>query len=169
MIKTYIESIRQAVDQQNWYAALAFALALPDICGSIEYPNDISSKRRFINWYNQFVAPRFHEVFSNSIGGLLLSGADCYALRCAFLHNGSEDITSQAAQEVLETFYFIKPIKFTSINTRTRGTMLIMQVDRFCLLICNTADEWLSAKNGLTLTERSLLFIRDPRIDGMPW
>lgn len=168
MINTYIESIREAINQENWYAALAFALALPDICGGIEYPNEQSSKRRFIDWYDKYVIPRFHEVFSNGKGHLLLSGSDCYALRCSFLHNGSENISDQRAQEVLHTFYFIEPLANWKFNTRTRDKMLIMQVDRFCNLICNTAEEWLANINEQVLISHPFLTIRNPKTDGIP-
>jgi hypothetical protein len=167
MIKTYVESIRKAVEEQNWYAALALALAIPDICGSIEQPKRSSSKR-YVSWYNKFVAPRFREVFSDATGSLLLRGSDCYALRCSFLHNGFEDISEQQAQRVLETFYFVEPLKNWSFNTRARGTMLIIQVDRFCLLICNAADSWLDNRGSRDFAEQSFLIIRNPRTDGIP-
>lgn len=111
MIQTYINSVRQAIKGENWYCALAFALALPDICGGLHQPSEQSSKKRFVDWYDQFVTPRFQEVFSEGVGNLLLRGSDCYALGCAYLHNGSEDIFSQRAQDVLKTMYFVQPLK----------------------------------------------------------
>ena len=168
MINVYVDSICQAIDQQNWYAALAFALTLPDICGSVEQPDELSSKKRFVDWYNKYVTPKFQDVFSDGVGSLLLSGADCYALRCSFLHNGSGDITSQRAQEILETFYFIEPLKNWSVNTRTRGTMLIIQVDRFCLLICSAVNDWLSGKVDLAASGQPFLTIWNLKTDGMP-
>jgi hypothetical protein len=164
MIKTYVNSVRQAITEENWYCALALTLALPDICGSIEHPTK-GSKERFVAWYDQYVAPKFQEVFSEGVGNLLLSGSDCYALRCSFLHNGSEDITSQHARKVLEKFYFIKPLMQWSFNTRARKKMLIVQVDRFCLLVCNSVDSWM---NGRILNGQQFLTIYDPKTDGIP-
>lgn len=164
MINTYITSVRQAITAENWYCALALSLALPDICGSIEHPTEQSSKKRYVEWYDQYVAPKFQEVFPEGVGNLLLNGSDCYALRCSFLHNGSEDITSQRAQEVMEKFYFVQPLKGWSFNTRARGTMLIVQVDRFCLLVCNSADSWM---NGRVLSGQQFLTTYNPKTDGI--
>lgn len=165
MIKTYVASIRQAITEENWYCALSLALALPDICGGIEYPTEQSSKERYVAWYDQYVAPKFQEIFSEGVGNLLLSGSDCYALRCSFLHNGSEDITSQRAQKVMEKFYFVQPLKNWSFNTRARGTMLIVQVDRFCLLVCNSVDGWMNCR---VLSGQQFLTIYNPKTDGIP-
>lgn len=165
MIPSYINSIRQAITEKNGYCALALALALPDICGSIENPSEQSSKKRFVDWYDQYIAPKFFEVFSEGVGDLLLSGADCYALRCSFLHNGSEDITSQRAKDVLDKFYFVQPLENWSFNTHTRGRILIVQIDRFCHLVCDSVDSWLS---GRVISDRQFLKIYNPKIDGIP-
>ena len=47
MIEKYIESIKKSLNDENWYTALSLSLALPDICGGIDFPNEVSSKRRF--------------------------------------------------------------------------------------------------------------------------
>ncbi|WP_394294000.1 hypothetical protein [Aeromonas rivipollensis] len=165
MIKEYVTSVRQAITEGNWYCALSLALALPDICGSIEYPTEQSSKNRYIAWYGQYVAHKFPEVFSEGVGDMLLSGSDCYALRCSFLHNGSEDITHQRAKEVMDRFYFVQPLDNWSFNTRTQGAMLIVQVDRFCLLVCNSVDAWMV---GRVISEQKFLTIYNPKTDGVP-
>src|SRR5260221_10862247 len=104
-----VTSVRNAIAQGNWYAALSLALALPDICGFLESPND-GSQRRYVAWCNQFLSPRYtHAIGPNRDQHVFLSGQDCYALRCAFLHEGSDDVTRQRARQALESFVFVEP------------------------------------------------------------
>lgn len=168
MINEYVTSILKSIENENWYAGLTLALTIPDICGSINTPNENSSKKRFIEWYDAFVLPRFSQVFSNGEGDLLLNGADCYALRCSFLHNGIENISNQRAKELLEKFYFIQPLKSWSFNTRSRNNMLIIQIDRFCKLICDAVDDWLKTRQDSDFSDKQLLKIYNPKTDGMP-
>ena len=100
----FIEALESSLDTQNWYSVLFISLTLPDICGKIDEPNE-TSKKRTINWFNKYLKP----IYTSNIGAdhrehIFLSGSDFYALRCAYLHEGSDDITSQNAQDILEKF-----------------------------------------------------------------
>ena len=52
MVQRIVDDIRAALDHDLYFAALSTALTLPDICGKAEYPNEKSSKKRYIDWYN---------------------------------------------------------------------------------------------------------------------
>ena len=139
-----VAATRAAVRQGNWYAALAMALALPDICGWMEAPQ-LGSQARFVAWYERFLLKRY-QMNVAPYGELhtFLGGRDCYALRCAFLHQGEFGIDDQRARNVLERFHFTAPRPNQSIHMNQIGlTTLQLQVDEFCADVCKGVDEWL--------------------------
>lgn len=85
----YINHIGIAGNSGAWYAALALSLALPEICGAIEYRTEQRSWKRYGDWCTSFVTPR----------DINLSGADLWVLRCSFLHRGTAEIQEQPAYE----------------------------------------------------------------------
>jgi hypothetical protein len=83
-----IDDVRGAANDRNRYAALSLALALPDIAGRLEY-GPCGAQARFARWFGEFVAPRFIARFMGTPDtSITLAGRDCYALRCAYLHQG---------------------------------------------------------------------------------
>lgn len=75
-----------AFDAGALLSAITLALTLPDICGARMYPREKNSSRRYVAWFNQYVAANYrnpseaHEYY--------FDGNDCYQLRCVFLHEG---------------------------------------------------------------------------------
>ena len=127
-----LESITTAVAQGNWYAALSIALALPDICGWLEDPA-VGSQKRYIAWFDRYVGPDYiREVGPARERHVFLSGGDCYALRCAFLHEGREEIITQRARELLERFQFVVPPPTWTVHCNQFGRQLQLQIDVFC-------------------------------------
>ena len=83
----------------------------------------------------------------------ILSGDDCYALRCSFLHEGSDDINGQSAQDVLERFVFTEPNEKNNFNHRNliNGNTLSLNVKLFCEEILVGIENWISnIKNDAT-------------------
>ncbi len=140
----FTKAVRQAVQQRNWYAALALALALPDMCGRLEDPN-IKSGPRYKTWWDKYVLHRYHTPESSFMPAhTFLSGSDAYALRCAFLHEGSESTKDQPASKAVGRFEFIAPSVFGgSVHKAQVNDHLILQVDEFCTDICDGVDEWM--------------------------
>lgn len=91
-----LQSIEYALQNENWYAAITVALIIPDICGKFEDSKKSSSKR-YPEWFEKHLSQKYKGY---------LSGNDCYALRCSFLHEGSDEITHQRVREVLDYFVF---------------------------------------------------------------
>jgi hypothetical protein len=60
-MKHFVDAARKALHDRNWYAALAIALILPDICGRIENPNQ-KSMARFINWFKYTLLRNTHTI-----------------------------------------------------------------------------------------------------------
>jgi len=141
-MKALTDSVRNANAQRNWYAALSLALALPDICGFLESPND-GSQRRYVTWCDQFLAPHYTRLIGpDRAEHVFLSGQDCYALRCAFLHEGTDDVTRQRARQALDSFLFVEPPAGGRIHCNQVNAKLQLQVDIFCEDLCAGVDEW---------------------------
>ena len=72
-----------------------------------------------------------------------LSGPDAYALRCAFLHEGSDDITAQRAREALSRVHFVEPPRGFRVHMNGGATTTLqVQVDIFCEDVCVGAEQW---------------------------
>lgn len=127
-----LKSIEASLATGNAYAALAVTLALPDICGWLLDPS-ASSKARYIAWFDRYIADHYvHHVGHQHSRTVFLTGNDCYALRCAFLHEGREDITEQRAQELLDRFQFTVAPQGWVIHCNLHNATLQLQVDIFC-------------------------------------
>ena len=47
MVELYVNDIENALKNKSYFSALAMSLALPDICGAAEYPNETSTAKRY--------------------------------------------------------------------------------------------------------------------------
>jgi len=122
---------------------------LPDICGKIEFPKKPTNKR-YSEWFNKYVLHKyaFGDCYKEC-DTIFLSGNDCYALRCALLHEGHQDLRTQNASEKLQKINFVVPnskinhhkINFSNIEFQ-------LEVDKFCMDICAGAEKWLSDISG---------------------
>ena len=143
-----LRAVTVAVEQRNWYAALSTALALPDICGWLEDPAS-GSQRRYIRWFDRFVGPEYiREVGPDREKHVFLSGGDCYALRCAFLHEGRDEIITQRAREALDRFQFVVPPHTWTVHCNQFGSKLQLQVDVFCLQVVRGSERWIDQVGG---------------------
>lgn len=159
----FVTAIRAAIEERNWYAALSLALTIPDICGWLEDPG-APSQDRYVSWFSRFLGSKYtrpvgpdHEMHE------FLSGQDCYALRCAFLHEGREEITNQHARQVLERFEFTVAPPGWIVHLNRGGTGLQLQVDIFCRDFAEAGEEWLrtvGSQPEILLRMSSLLRIR---------
>ena len=72
-----------------------------------------------------------------------LSGRDCYALRCAITHQGSDQTDRQAAADVLRRFEFVaSSIDAINFHNNLSGDQLQLDVTKFCNEICEAVIAW---------------------------
>lgn len=95
MVEIYVNDIENALKNKSYFSALAMSLALPDIRGAAEYPNETSTAKRYIEWYNKYLG----EYMSDDSGNPYLSGEIVYNLRNTFLHAGSPNIDSNKIKD----------------------------------------------------------------------
>lgn len=145
----FITAIDKSLDEQNWYAALSLALMMPDICGKIDQPSEASSKR-YMTWVNKWFVPKYTSyVGTERREHVFLNEKDCYALRCSYLHAGSENITSEKIRKALEDFHFCEPSKNGSVVHRNQvNNTLQLQVDIFCRDMTSSVDSWLETQGS---------------------
>lgn len=136
-MNNFIEAVKLSLETQNWYSALILGLTLPDICGRLKSP-DKGSKERYIDWFDTYIKdnftfkrPHLHYSFKADIfieiphDVISLTGNDCYALRCSYLHEDREEIEQQ---------------KSVALDS---AAALQLQIDLFCLLIIEGVDKWI--------------------------
>ena len=97
---------------------------------------------------------------------IFLRGEDCYALRCAILHEGSHDISEQRARQVIENFNFVVPPQGWVVHMNQTNNALQLQVDIFCRDICSSVHQWLADNTFSNGEFDSFLTITD--INGNP-
>ena len=99
MINRITDEMKKCVENECFIAALALALTLPDTCGKAEYPQENSTKKRYIDWYDKYVG--FYEkppsVHSKDMP--YSSGEVVYSLRNHMLHQGTPNIDSTKIAE----------------------------------------------------------------------
>lgn len=189
---TICDSIEQALNDKNWYAALASALILPDICGSIDYPRARVGER-YKKWFDlhlgrgylinrtlnptspdydedleklQRTGHRLKRVSDSIYTETFLNGSDCYILRCKYLHQGINILKSQQAQNILNAIYMTIPPPVGEVHkqliTNNNRTVVQLQVDKFCQEIVDAARQWWDARGDKEELEDTFLHIHDP-------
>jgi len=74
-----LQQIESSLVNKEFYLALFISLAMPDICGALVSKNGEAKGRRYKNWFDKYVAPKYNGNFD---------GSNCYAFRCSALHQG---------------------------------------------------------------------------------
>ena len=139
---TFRAAVARAVKDQNWYAALVTTLTLPDICGWLEAPTS-GSRDRYQKWFDRFVAHRYTgRIGPSREQHVFLSGTDCYALRCAVLHEGVDSTERQRAKQALTKFHFVAPRPGLVNHCNQFNNALQLQVDIFCTDVCSGVERW---------------------------
>ena len=137
-----IEALRSSIASRNWYGSLFIALAVPDICGYLEFPKK-GFGARYKGWFDKYMLPRYRGNIGHKTETVtILSARDCYALRCALFHQGMDDITTQPVQEVLKGFHFTEPPRSGRYHLQKFGNVLQLQIDIFCLDVIDGVRAW---------------------------
>lgn len=148
-IYPFTQSLKEAIETKNYYAALTVSLILPDICSKLEYPDEKNTGKRYSRWYDKYMSKKYNtNLGSIKRKSSFLSGNDFYALRCSFLHQGETEIINQKAREVLNNFRFIEPPNGNYIHNNKIDDTLQLQVDVFCNDILQGVYEWVKKKES---------------------
>lgn len=150
-MQRFTDAVRDSLAARNWYSALSLALTLPDICGTIDTPTELSSQKRYAAWFDTWLSDLYTQDMSgNGDMHIFMSGTDCYALRCALLHQGVADIDGKAqlVRDALSRFIFTTPPQGGSNHCNQINRTLMLQVDIFCNHIADAVDRWSAKHQG---------------------
>lgn len=158
MVQRFVDDIRSALDNNLYFVALSTALTLPDICGKAEYPSEASSKKRYIDWYDQEIGlyeKNPHQTSNEEMP--YLSGNVIYSLRCSLLHAGNPSVdncqlTVRNASLPIDHFV-LKVERKNEFDIYSDASSISdvfgqheryyrMSIRRICLILCDVAETY---------------------------
>ena len=163
-LQTKLDSVRAAVETQNFRTALSLTLALPDICASIEYPN---APRRYNRWWDD----NFGQSYRYGSGRTdFLNGVEVYLLRCAYLHEGSDSLDPKSVikhqPKIVDFTFVVSDDPSFHLKIDGTGSRLQLNAATFCLDMCSRVENWdntvLSKDPGMQAQASKLLKIYAP-------
>ena len=100
MLLKLISDINKARENECYFAALALALTLPDVCGKAEYPT-LKNGDRYKRWYDEHVGTyeKCSCEWCQKHPMPYLSGEIIYSLRNALLHQGTPGIDGRKIKD----------------------------------------------------------------------
>ncbi|EKK4003068.1 hypothetical protein ACN5OL_000147 [Cronobacter sakazakii] len=128
-MQRFTDSIRKSLSDQNWFAALFMALAMPDICGAIEAPTELVGSR-YRQWFRKYLGLKYEN------GAAVFTADDCYKFRCKCLHQGLVE------KDKNERFCLSPPVPPHKFHLMNIGGLIQVQIDILCEDICLGVDAW---------------------------
>ncbi|MFH1459991.1 MAG: hypothetical protein ABIG64_06430 [Candidatus Omnitrophota bacterium] len=163
-MKKILNAIKESLKNKSWYSALVLSLIIPDICGKLE-DNTKSSSKRYPEWFDKYLGQKYDNF---------LSGDDCYALRCSFLHEGSGKTEQQGAKKILDHIVFIpNGGHCTKISNCQFGDyrydgkeILQLSTFHFCEDIVAATNKWLDDVKNNKVIQKSIAELLEIHEDG---
>jgi hypothetical protein len=160
MMLQLIEDVNKALDAECYYAALALALTLPDICGKAAYPQ-VSPTKRYKDWYDEHIGI-YEQCPCEQCRDTpmpYLSGEVVYSLRNSFLHQGTPNIDVDRIKDdnnKINCFELVleskKPFDIygdeSGIYNRSVKTYRV-NVRRLCLILCCSSRAYYEANRNI--------------------
>lgn len=153
MVFRLVQDIRKALENELYFVALSSALILPDICGKAAYPEERSSRKRYILWYDEEIG-KYEKNPKDKDNMPYLSREVIYSLRCSLLHEGNPNMKNDNLRTNLPIDHFslvvekAKPFDIYSDSSSITdfGNEHIreyrMNVRRICMILCNVAESY---------------------------
>jgi len=125
-IQLLIEETNKCLANGSHIAALIVALTIPDICGKILYPND-SIGQRYKKWFDLYIGDYEQSPLDKDKPKeeqlSYMNGEVFYKIRCAMLHEGSDDIAKNVHVDELNLI-FGRSARLETISTEQRTDYL---------------------------------------------
>jgi len=138
-----LNQIEKGLDANLYFLSLFVSLSIPDICGALNSQDGESSREKYEDWFDKYVALKY---------GGILGGKDCYYFRCSLLHQGTSLHPDSSYNRVL----FIEPGTSTCIFHMCKtNDALTIDINKFCMEIIDGANEYLTQNENTELYKRN--------------
>ncbi len=144
-----LEQIEKCVNQKLYYVGIMACLAIPDIGGAIDSNDGKATQKTYEEWFDKYAAPKYQ-----GIGGNLLTGKECYFLRCSMLHQGKAQHKGLKYSEVIfsEIPQTISPVNPLFL---TKSKILLIEPKTFCTNMVYAAYDWLEVAHDNALFKKN--------------
>jgi hypothetical protein len=162
-MNSFTKAGRNCLAAGNLHGALALALIMPDVCGSLVSPGNNNSKARYIEWFTRWVQPKFTiEVGPDRTPRVFVSAEDCFQIRNSLLHSGSAEIDPKKVDKLARFEFFDETVGshlnfFANLNVNgvNLGGFLQLKAGSFSATIFDSVDEWeLATKSEVEIQAR---------------
>jgi hypothetical protein len=135
-MEEFMGQIEVALDNGQFYLALFCCLTLPDICGAISSNDGLSSATKYKAWFDRYVSPKYDGN---------LNGSNCYAFRCAALHQGRSTNRNIRYKRIL----FVDPASAEiKMHNNVLDDVLNIDTHDFCKDIIEGVRHWIKDYAG---------------------
>lgn len=148
-LRSFVLAARSAAAADNWFAALALALTLPEICAAVDDPGPGRSRERYIAWWDIYMAHHYvvrPDADENWEAFTYLPGPDAYGLRCAFLHAGTDVIEGKNTK--MTRIRFMGPPSSLAFGYNEPLETLNVGLEQFVEWVCQAVEIWLNDRQG---------------------
>lgn len=137
-MQRFIKSIDASLASENWLAALFMALAMPDICRSLERPN--IGKGETGKWYKDWVSRYIEEKYINArFEECKFYAHDFWLYRCSCLHAG---IDPENKKRMIKFNFTPPPGRGNQVHLNHMNGKLQLQIDIFCHDMIDAVNKW---------------------------
>lgn len=146
----FTKSIEQSLTSKNYFSALIVALTLTDICCSMDNENRWTSGAKYAKWFKKYVGHHYiSHIGLDQVETTFLSGEECFALRCSYLHKGTNNIEDEKIIKDYES----KSVKIEFMAEMNSdclklNNILLLKLEAFCYRIIEGVNNWLQDSKG---------------------
>lgn len=146
----FTRSIEDSLILKNYFAALIMALTLPDICCSLADENKKTTGKKYSNWFKNYVGHHYtSQIGSNMEEIIFLSGEECFALRCTYLHKGTNNIEDEKiVKDYMNKSSKIEFVAEMNSDCVKMNDILLLKLELFCYRIIEGVTKWLKDSEG---------------------
>lgn len=181
--RPFIEALESGIKEENWILSLMCACTLPDICTTLE---GNKGGTYYIKWFDNYVK-EYHPTLSCRKGFIantleewinrpplkpedialrkhvFFSGVNAYALRCAFLHGGNGNLSSQPVQSGTgKKKYKNQILNIENVEFKNDLNLIFNQVsktayinpEKYCIAIISGVINWIETINEFKDSDR---------------
>lgn len=141
----FLNEIEVSCKAGHFYITLFCCLALPDICGAISSDDGIANGQKYKDWFDTYVTPKYGGNFD---------GGNCYAFRCAALHQGRSTHKNLGYTRII----FLAPTTASQsrMHNNVLNDALNLDIVEFCRDIICAVRTWIRCEAPNSAFQRNM-------------